>query len=69
MRIKKITSSHRRDFTAVYECQHCGHEHTGYGYDDANFHSNVIPAMACPECGKAGNEVTSEAKIPAHAVL
>lgn len=53
MKIKEIKSQYRRDFTAVYECEHCGHTETGYGYDDANFHNNVIPAMKCKECGKA----------------
>lgn len=33
MKIKEITSQHRRDFYAVYECEHCGDETTGYGYD------------------------------------
>lgn len=27
-----------------------------WGYDDANFHQNVIPAMKCPKCGKAADE-------------
>lgn len=52
MRIKKKISQHRRDFQAVYECEHCGHEHKDYGYDDHNFHVNVIPNMTCPDCGK-----------------
>lgn len=52
MRIKTITSQHRRDFRAVYECEHCGAEETKGGYDDANFHQNVIPAMPCKSCGK-----------------
>ena len=52
MRIKKITSQNRRDFNAVYVCEHCGHEQTGYGYDDAYFHATVIPDMKCSECGK-----------------
>lgn len=56
MRIKRIESQHRRDFYALYECEHCGHKHRGSGYDDANFHQNVIPAMACGECGKAASE-------------
>ncbi len=51
MKIKKIVSQHRRDFQAVYECEHCGHENKGGGYDDANFHQNVIPNMACKSCG------------------
>ena len=52
MRIKRIVSQHRRDFTAVYECEHCGITYERSGYDDSNFHQNVIPAMPCPECNK-----------------
>jgi len=52
MKIKEIKSQNRRDFTAVYECEHCCHTKTGYGYDDANFHDNVIPKMKCDECGE-----------------
>jgi transcription elongation factor Elf1 len=51
MKIKKIISQSRRDFKAIYECESCGHEHNGSGYDDANFHENVIPDMICKECG------------------
>lgn len=51
MKIKKILDQHRRDFTAIYECEHCGHEAKGGGYDDANFHNNVIPNKKCTECG------------------
>ena len=53
MRIKRIHNQHRRDFRADYECEHCGHiERDQRGYDDANFHNNVIPKMVCPKCGK-----------------
>lgn len=52
MKIKTIISQHRRDFTAIYECEHCNHEKEGTGYDDSNFHKNAIPAMKCSECGK-----------------
>ena len=52
MKIQHIISQHRRDFTAMYECEHCGHEKEGRGYDDRNFHANVIPAMKCGECSK-----------------
>lgn len=51
MKIKQITSQNRRDFYAVYVCEHCGDEHSGSGYDDTNFHQNVIPGMECPKCG------------------
>jgi len=52
MLIKTIVSQYRRDFRAVYECEHCGVEKTGLGYDDDNFHRNVVPKMACESCGE-----------------
>ena len=56
MRIKEITHQHRRDFRAIYECEHCGHTENGGGYDDANFHQNVIPQIECNKCGKTADE-------------
>jgi len=57
MKIKKIISQNRRDFLADYECEHCKHvEKSKSGYDDSNFHDNVIPKMACPECGKTADD-------------
>jgi transcription elongation factor Elf1 len=56
MKIEKITDQSRRDFWAIYKCEHCGHEEKGSGYDDANFHQNVIPKMECGECGKTASE-------------
>lgn len=52
MRIKVITDQTRRDFYAIYVCEHCNHETKGSGYDDDHFHRNVIPTMVCKECGK-----------------
>lgn len=43
MRIKEIVSRYRRDFTAVYECEHCGYTVEDTGYDDSYFHKKVIP--------------------------
>jgi transcription elongation factor Elf1 len=57
MKIKTILNQSRRDFNAIYECEHCNHEEKGSGYDDSFFHNNVIPSMACESCGKkASNE-------------
>ena len=51
MRIKKITSQHRRDFTATMQCEFCGKEDiNNSGYDDRYYHDNVIPNMKCPHC-------------------
>lgn len=56
MKIKTIVSQSRRDFTAIYECEHCQHEVRYRGYDDDNFHRNVIPSMTCPKCEKKAPE-------------
>lgn len=52
MKINKILTQHRRDFTALYECEHCGNQEESYGYDDTFYHQNVIPAMKCAVCKK-----------------
>ncbi len=71
MKIQKIKSRSRRDFTAIYECDHCGHTEEGDGYDDTNFHKNVIPRMKCSKCGKmgGGNYVPRKTKYAAHEVI
>lgn len=56
MRIKQILRQSRRDFEAIYECEHCGYIENGYGYDDTNFHQNVIPTMTCTKCRKGVHE-------------
>lgn len=56
MKINVIKSQCRRDFTAIYECEHCSKKVESYGYDDRNFHDNVIPNMICESCGKKSPE-------------
>ena len=51
MKIKEILYQNRRDFEALFECETCGHEVVRGGYDDENFHANVIPKIKCPKCG------------------
>lgn len=69
MQIQTKISQHRRDFTAVFECEHCGAQRTERGYDDAYFHNEVIPAMTCHECGATGSAATSTPDVPAGVVL
>jgi ribosomal protein L37AE/L43A len=58
MKIKEIVSQFRRDFTAVYVCEGCGNEKKqGGGYDDRNYHDNVIPEMKCDKCGKSTKDL------------
>ena len=66
MKIKEILWQNRRDLKAIYVCEHCGFEKTSSGYDDANFHHNVIPNMECPKCGKVApdNYRPLETKYP-----
>lgn len=61
MKIKKFISQNRRDFWADYECECCGYieEHQS-GYDDANFHNNVIPNKKCPKCGKSSLDANED---------
>ena len=56
MKIIEIISQNRRDFTAIYECEHCGNKKELGGYDDDYFHSNVIPKMKCNLCEKTASE-------------
>ncbi len=56
MKIKKILNQSRRDFNAIYECEHCEHEERSSGYDDSFFHNEVIPKMNCDNCGKTSGD-------------
>lgn len=56
MKIKKMISQFRRDFSAILECQFCETTKVlNTGYDDRNYHDNVIPAMKCGHCNKSTN--------------
>ena len=63
MRIKEVLHQNRRDFKAVYQCESCGFEEKSYGYDDRNFHDNVIPNMKCKQCKKSRNELGIEGEF------
>ena len=52
MKIESMISQHRRDFTAMFVCEHCGDKVKRGGYDDANFHERVIPQIKCMACGR-----------------
>ena len=71
MKIVKMRNQNRRDFYADYECEGCGNiELNVSGYDDNNFHDNVIPNMKCKKCGKSRNDIgivgeVTETKYPA----
>ena len=71
MKIKRIRIQIRRDFRAIYECEHCGNEKEGSGYDDTNFHQNVIPEMKCEGCGKtaSGDYRPLTTKYPDHVMV
>ena len=54
MKILEITSQHRRDFRAVMVCEFCQDiTQLTNGYDDRNYHDNVIPNMVCKKCDKS----------------
>lgn len=54
MKIKEIIYQHRRDFSAIIECESCGtEEKLEAGYDDDYYHSKVIPNIKCKTCSKS----------------
>jgi len=57
MKITEIIYQSRRDFEAWYECEGCGNKEKSGGYDDRNFHDNVIPNFVCKKCGKSRNDL------------
>jgi len=69
VRIERKIDQHRRDFTALYVCEHCGAEKTDRGYDDRYFHETVIPSMACDACGKTAAGPSSTPTVPEGVVL
>lgn len=64
MKIKKILDRNRRDLQCLYVCEDCGAEHEAYGYDDSYFHNEVVPKMACKECGHVGSDTVMEPRYP-----
>lgn len=62
MHLAKKERQHRRDFVGLYDCEHCGHQQHGPGYDDENFHNNVIPAMKCHACGQTAAPSSSRTR-------
>lgn len=71
MRLTRKINQYRRDFTGLYECEHCGHEQTSHGYDDIYFHNNVIPAMRCKNCDLTAAPDTphTQPDVPADAII
>lgn len=74
MKIREITSQHRRDFRCVYICEGCDTTEKGAGYDDDNFHQSVIPNKKCLNCGKSAVDLGVDVrplatKYPAGAVV
>jgi ribosomal protein L37AE/L43A len=63
MEIKKILSQNRRDFTAIYKCEHCENETELSGYYDSYFHQEVIPNMECSKCKKKGSENINQEQL------
>ena len=53
MKITKVTNRINNDFWATVSCEHCGAVVTNWsGYEDTNYHQNVMPKFHCKECGQ-----------------
>jgi hypothetical protein len=71
MKIEKISTQSRRDLYGTLKCEGCDHEQKFVGYDDQNYHHNVVPNIKCTACGKSAKELGAdvrplEPKYPAH---
>lgn len=64
MKIKTIKNRMGRDFDAVYQCEHCGHEYEDIGYDDDHFRTKVVPVIQCPKCQRRGSNAGEEEARP-----
>lgn len=71
MKIEKILEQHRRDFRAIFVCEHCDFQVEKGGYDDTNYHNNVIPNMICPKCKRSApnNYRLLSTKYPDSAII
>lgn len=57
MKLIEVTWQYRYDFQGILECEFCGsHQTLENGYDDLNFHQNVIPAIQCVKCEKRSSD-------------
>ena len=63
MKIKEMLWQNRRDFKAMFECEHCGFTEIRTGYDDDFFHNTVVPNIKCFKCGKTASD-TYEPREP-----
>lgn len=63
MQIKEVKYQSRNDFKADFICEHCGNIFEKFGYDDANYHNNVIPNAICPKCGLNSLKETKEVAL------
>lgn len=60
MFILRITDQSRNDLYGVLKCEHCGFEcKLVGGYDDDNWHYNVLPARKCASCGRTRNDMAT----------
>jgi len=66
-------SQSRRDFMALYQCENCGNEEKISGYDDSNFHLNVVPNVKCKKCGESSislnADIIDKTIVPANVVI
>ena len=62
MKIKQIIFQDGRDYEAIYECEHCGHEQKSPGYEGDIFLTKAIPWMPCLRCDKPVDEEETKVK-------
>lgn len=57
MKIVSVLWQKDRAFKAIFECEGCGHQERMIGYDDRNYHENVVPKIQCSRCNKSREDL------------
>jgi len=60
MKIQKVLWQERKDFTAIFKCEHCGDTVKGNGVVSAAFLKKALPDMTCEKCGKMGEPLPKQ---------
>ena len=63
MKIIEYKEFMRNDFIGEYKCEYCDRKIEAWGYNDDNFHNNVIPNVKCDKCGKSTNGIEPYATL------
>ena len=57
MIIKEMLIQDDKEFKAIFTCEFCDNHVIKRGYNNKDFHDNIIPNVKCEKCGKTRNKL------------